>query len=188
MECSVCHKEISAGVSFCPHCGAAAGVAAAGYQPVREFTPAGGAAPPPPGGTGYAAGGYPPPPSGYPPPAGFAAPGLSNTAAAAIAYITIIPAIVFLVLEPYNKVPLVRFHAFQSIGLFVAAVVLHIAVTILQVGLHFVMGTFLLFSLLHTLISLGLFIVWLVAILKASKGEWYKLPVIGDFAEKQARG
>ncbi len=37
------------------------------------------------------------------------------------------------------------------------------------------------------LVSLGMFIVWLMAILKASKGEWYKLPFIGDFAEKQAR-
>jgi uncharacterized membrane protein len=32
-----------------------------------------------------------------------------------------------------------------------------------------------------------MFIVWLIALMKASKGEWYKLPFIGDFAEKQAR-
>ena len=32
-----------------------------------------------------------------------------------------------------------------------------------------------------------MFVLWLVAIMKASKGEWYKIPVIGDFAEKQAR-
>jgi uncharacterized membrane protein len=44
-----------------------------------------------------------------------------------------------------------------------------------------------LFSILHLLLVLVLFIAWLVAILKAGKGEWYKLPVIGDFAEKQAR-
>ena len=29
-------------------------------------------------------------------------------------------------------------------------------------------------------------IVWLLAILKASKGEFYKLPIIGDFSAKQA--
>ena len=48
-------------------------------------------------------------------------------------------------------------------------------------------GIVLLFSLIHLAIGLGLFIVWLFVILKASKGEWYKLPLIGDFAEKQAR-
>jgi len=37
------------------------------------------------------------------------------------------------------------------------------------------------------LFTLGMFIIWLIAIMKASKGEWYKLPFIGDFAEKQAR-
>jgi uncharacterized membrane protein len=52
--------------------------------------------------------------------------------------------------------------------------------------MHFIPGIVLLFSLIHLAIGLGLFIVWLFVIVKASKGEWYKLPVIGDFAEKQA--
>jgi uncharacterized membrane protein len=34
-------------------------------------------------------------------------------------------------------------------------------------------------------VGLGIFVLWLIAIVKASKGEWYKLPVIGDFALKQ---
>jgi uncharacterized membrane protein len=34
----------------------------------------------------------------------------------------------------------------------------------------------------------GRFAAWLIAIIWASKGEWYKLPLIGDFAEKTARG
>ncbi|WP_158943596.1 DUF4870 domain-containing protein [Granulicella sp. S190] len=127
------------------------------------------------------------------PPAYVAAPpavtssGLSETAAAAIAYLTIIPAIIFLVLEPYNKMPLVRFHSWQSIGLCVAAFVLQVIITFAEIFTHFVPGIILLFSLIHLVIGLGLFLVWLFLILKASKGEWYKLPVIGDFAEKQAR-
>jgi uncharacterized membrane protein len=32
-------------------------------------------------------------------------------------------------------------------------------------------------------VTLGIF----TLLIKASQGEWYKLPVIGDFAEKQAR-
>jgi len=91
------------------------------------------------------------------------------------------------VLEPFNKMPLVRFHAWQSIGLSVAAFVLQVIITIAEMTMHFIPGIILLFSLIHLVIGLGLFLIWLFVILKASKGEWYKLPVIGDFAEKQAR-
>ena len=37
--------------------------------------------------------------------------GLSDTAAGALAYVTIIPAIIFLLVEPYNKNSFVRFHS-----------------------------------------------------------------------------
>ena len=50
--------------------------------------------------------------------------GISENAAAAISYITIIPAIIFLVLEPYNRMPLVRFHSIQSIALCVTAIII----------------------------------------------------------------
>ena len=43
--------------------------------------------------------------------------GLTDNAAGAVAYITIVPAIVFLVIPPYNTNPYVRFHAWQSIFL-----------------------------------------------------------------------
>jgi uncharacterized membrane protein len=113
--------------------------------------------------------------------------GLSDNAAGAIAYLTIIPAIIFLVLEPYNRIPFVKFHSWQSIGLCVAAFVIQIGVSIVEMATHFIPGIILLFTLIHLAVGLGLFLVWLFVILKASKGEWYKLPVIGDFAEKQAR-
>jgi len=61
-----------------------------------------------------------------------------------------------------------------------------VIVTVMETMAHFIPGMALLFSLIHLAIGLGLFIVWLFVIVKASKGEWYKLPVIGDFAEKQA--
>jgi len=41
--------------------------------------------------------------------------GLSETAAGVVAYITIVPAIIFLVMEPYNRSSFIRFHAWQSI-------------------------------------------------------------------------
>ena len=180
MQCPVCHQEVGPQSTFCNHCGAplataAAGSAAAGAPQSSGYTdvpPAYASAPP-----AYAAG----------PPVAAAGAGLSENAAAAIAYITIIPAIIFLVIEPYNKIPFVRFHSWQSIGLCVAAFLLQICISIVEIAVHFIPGIILLFSLVHLAVALGLFLVWLFVILKASKGEWYKLPFIGDFAEKQAR-
>jgi uncharacterized membrane protein len=39
---------------------------------------------------------------------------------------------------------------------------------------------------LHMLVALGALIVWIIVLLKANQGQMYKLPVIGDLAEKQA--
>jgi uncharacterized membrane protein len=131
----------------------------------------------------------PPQSPAYVPPAPQASSaGLSDNVAAALAYVTIIPAIIFLVLEPYNKVPLVRFHSFQSIALCVGGIVVQVAVMIMEGFLRFIPLSWVLFGAVNMLIGLALFIAWVVVVLKALKGEWYKLPVIGDFAEKQARG
>jgi uncharacterized membrane protein len=110
--------------------------------------------------------------------------GLSDNAAGAIAYITIIPAIVFLVLPPYNTSSFVRFHAWQSIFLNLASIVLVIALSFFTVfGLMF--GAFF-FLLLTRLIWLAWFVVWVICVVKAVNGQRYKLPLIGDLAEKQA--
>ncbi|HXC95102.1 MAG TPA: DUF4870 domain-containing protein [Edaphobacter sp.] len=168
MQCPVCHNEVAAGNSFCNHCGAP--MTAAGAAPAGAVPPAQGYAVQPVA------------------PVAAAGSGLSDTAAAAISYLTIIPAILFLVMEPYNKKPFIRFHSFQSIGLCVLWIAIWIAVTVLQMVLHFIPMIWFLFSILHLCIALGFFILWLLAILKASKGEWYKIPFIGDFALKQANG
>jgi uncharacterized membrane protein len=143
-----------------------------GFQPVPNYDP-------PPGG------GYPPPP---PPGGAPAGSGLSINSAAALAYLTFIPAVVFLVVEPYNRSPLVRFHAFQCIFLTVVDIVGSIAFMSLALVLGHI---FFLFGMAVHLVSLvfylGVFIYWLIAILKASKGEWYKIPLIGDLALKQAQ-
>lgn len=179
MQCPVCHNEVAPQNAFCNHCGAP--LAAAGS------TAASSTVPPPPDYTNVPPAYSTVPPAYVAAPPVAASPGLSENAAAAIAYLTIIPAIIFLVLEPFNKMPLVRFHSWQSIGLFVGAIVLQVLISFVEILLHFIPGIVLLFTLVHLVIGLGLFLVWLFLILKASKGEWYKLPIIGDFAEKQAR-
>jgi uncharacterized membrane protein len=106
--------------------------------------------------------------------------GLSDNAAAAISYLTFIPAIIFLLIEPYSKKPFVRFHAMQCIGLTLASIVLHFAIGLLAFVLHGL--TF----MLSSLVSLAFFILWLICIVSAAQGKWFKVPVIGDFAQQQA--
>jgi uncharacterized membrane protein len=110
--------------------------------------------------------------------------GLSDNAAGAIAYITLVPAIVFLVMPPYNASSYVRFHAWQSIFLNIAAIIISFALSfVLMFGMVF--GAFF-FLALSRLIWLAWFLIWLLCVLKALNGHRYKLPLIGDLAEKQA--
>lgn len=117
-------------------------------------------------------------------PAPTAAPGagMADNVAGMLAYVTIIPAIIFLVMEPYNRSRFIRFHAFQCLFFAVAWTVLWIALSI------FAHIPFLgwLSILMWPLIGLAGFIIWIVLLLKANQGQMYKLPVIGDMAEKQA--
>jgi uncharacterized membrane protein len=104
-----------------------------------------------------------------------AAGGLTDNLAGALAYVTIIPAILFLVLEPYNKRRFIRFHAFQSIFVFVAWM-------IVGIGLSFI-GFI---PWLWAIVRLAVFVTLLILALKAYQGQMFKLPVIGDIAEQQA--
>ncbi|MGB7266847.1 MAG: DUF4870 domain-containing protein [Terracidiphilus sp.] len=102
--------------------------------------------------------------------------GLSDSAAGAIAYITIIPAIIFLIVEPYNKNSFVRFHSWQSIFLGIAAFAIQIVLSVIPVVGWIIIPFFL----------IGFLVLWIMCLIKASKGERWKLPLIGEFAEKQA--
>ncbi|HAH65386.1 MAG TPA: hypothetical protein DCL72_07910 [Rhizobiales bacterium] len=108
--------------------------------------------------------------------------GLTDNMAGALAYVTIIPAIVFLVLEPYSKKRFIRFHSFQCIFFAVAWTVLWIALRIIVQIPILGWAT----VLLWPLVSLAGLIIWVILVLKAYQGQTFKLPVIGDMAEKQA--
>jgi uncharacterized membrane protein len=111
-----------------------------------------------------------------------AAPGMADNVAGMLAYVTIIPAIVFLLVAPYNRNRFIRFHAWQCIFFAIAWTVLWMALSI------FAHIPFLgwLSVLMWPLIGLAGFILWIVLLLKANQGQMYKLPTIGDLAEKQA--
>ena len=101
--------------------------------------------------------------------------GLSDNAAGGLSYVTIIPAIAFLVIEPYKRSSFVRFHAWQSIFLGIGAFAISVIGVIPILGwIIFAVG------------MLVLFVAWIIAIIKAFGGERFKLPFIGDLAEKQA--
>ena len=106
------------------------------------------------------------------------APGLRENVAAALCYIPFFVApIVFLVLEPYSRNKLIRFHAFQSIFLNAAMVIVW---TVLRMVLPLVMWR------LFGLLDLAFAILWICMLLMTYQGKKIALPVIGDLAAKQA--
>ena len=85
-----------------------------------------------------------------------------------------ITGILFLILEKQNK--FVRFHAAQSLATFLPLfVILAVVGTIPLIG-----------WLLAGPISILTLILWLLLMFKALKGERYRLPIVGNFAEEVA--
>jgi uncharacterized membrane protein len=111
--------------------------------------------------------------------------GLSDNAAGALAYFTFIPAIVFLVVAPYNRSSSIRFHAWQSIFLTVAAIVIDIVLGIV-LGMTLFLFPFFLQALLWRGIELIWLVIWLFCVVNAFNGKLFKLPVIGALAAKQS--
>lgn len=112
---------------------------------------------------------------------------LPQALAGALAYFSIIPAIIFLLVEPYSKNHFVRFHSLQCIGLWLAALVTGTVLKLAGFVLFFVplMGP-LLVVLFSIVIGLGFFVIWLVLVIKALQGERFKLPLVGKFADQLA--
>ncbi len=118
--------------------------------------------------------------------------GLDENVAALLSYIFgWLSGLIFLLLEKESR--LVRFHAMQSILLNVLSVVIGIVlwiVTFIFVLIASQLAGFLgtIVGLLATLIwiafCVGLLIAWVMCLIKAYQGLFFKLPVIGDFAEK----
>jgi uncharacterized membrane protein len=109
--------------------------------------------------------------------------GLSDNAVGGIAYITLIPAIVFLIIDPFKRSSYVRFHAWQSIFFFVAWAVIDILIGVVQ---NLVPSTVFLTLTVLQLVGLAIFVVWIFVFVSAFGGKRIKLPIIGALAEKQA--
>jgi uncharacterized membrane protein len=109
--------------------------------------------------------------------------GITDNVAAGIAYLTIIPAVILLIVGPFRRNPYVRFHAWQSIFFF-------IFVTVIYIGLGALLGAVPITAIplitVWRLLDLAFFVVWLVAFIGAFNGKRIKLTVIGALAETQA--
>lgn len=149
--CANCGTQATG--SFCPNCG----------------TSLGGGGRAPGGGAG----------AEYVPPA--TASGLTPNLAALICYLLgILGGIIFLLIEPYNRDPFVRFHAFQSIFFTLAYIASFIVLGILGAFTHGVL------FLLSPLVGLLFFAAWIYMMVTAYQGKKVILPVIGEIALKQA--
>src|SRR5208283_2042248 len=148
--CSACGTQMADNTAFCPKGGKAAGETASPPQPASYGTTAAPATP------------------------------MAENIAGMLAYFTIIPAIIFLLVEPYNRNRFVRFHAFQCLFTAAALIVLHIVLSIFGYIVPVLMFG------LWGLVGLAELALWILLIVKAYQHEMFKLPIVGDLAEKQA--
>jgi uncharacterized membrane protein len=150
-------------MAFCPNCGSEVG---GQFCPkcgtsVSGAAPAGGASP---------AGSSP----------------MATNLASALCYL-LLPAIIFLLVEPYNRNREVRFHAWQSIGLAVALTVFNIALAIVfSIFIAATSGLGIVIAPLLMLVHFGEILLFIFVAFKAYQNQRIVIPVIGPFAEKQA--
>jgi uncharacterized membrane protein len=156
--CVQCGTAVGATDQFCGKCGK------------RQTGPAGTSSGPGPGSR----------------PAGDFMVGVSNRNASLLCYIPMvgwIAAIVVLASERYRREMQVRFNAFQGLYLFVAWL-------IVDWGIRPVLdfsdydGGFRLHNLVTHSLQLLIFAAWVIMIIKVSHDENYKLPIVGELAER----
>jgi len=82
---------------------------------------------------------------------------------------------VFFLLEKENK--FVRFHAMQSIIVFGGLTIISLIISVIP----------LLGWLISTLLSLLALVLWILLMVKAYQNVWFKLPLVGDLAEKYSK-
>jgi uncharacterized membrane protein len=118
--------------------------------------------------------------------------GLDENIASLLSYImTWVSGLVFFLIEKDSR--LVRFHAMQAILLGGVVTVVGIGLWVISLILVIIIGQ--ISGILSTLVSLvtgllalvffvAVVIAWIMCLIKAYQGQYYKLPLIGAYAEK----
>ena len=110
---------------------------------------------------------------------------VSNRNASLLCYIPWfgwIAAIVVLASERFRRDSKVRFHAFQGLYIFVAWLTVEWVVSpALSIG--FIMGSHF-HRLAADMLQLAVLAAWVIMLIKVSQDDTYKLPILGDLAER----
>ena len=130
--------------------------------------------------------------SSQPPAVAKSSTGLEENVAALLSYVFgWISGLIFFLMEKDSR--LVRFHAMQSILLNATFIVVLIALYIAWAVVVIVLGMIsdvlapiggLLFGLLILVFFIAIVIAWVMCLIKAYGQQYFKLPVLGNFAEK----
>jgi len=106
----------------------------------------------------------------------------------ALAYLTFMPAVLFLVIPAFKNKLFVRLHAWQSLLFAGVTLVLGMAMRFIFAILSFVPFIGFLFAWLSVgLVFLAVVVLWAVLVVKAGQGQAYELPWLGQFAARLAQ-
>ena len=157
MFCSKCGAENPEGAKFCSKCGAELGAPVGGTE-----TPA-----TPPAETST---------------------GLQPNIAGLLCYVALwVTGIIFLVIE--KKSTFVKFHAWQSIMTFGILTAVQIIVSPVFAGIAvatFSPGLLVASGVLSTIVWILTFVLWIILLIQAGSGKMWKVPLVGDWAERQS--
>lgn len=173
-----------------PYAGQQYGGQQSGYgqqPPYGQQQPPYGQQQPPYGQQQYGQPGYQQPYGGAPGggPSGPSTMNMPQNQAAGLSYLAFwITGLIFFLMEKQNR--FVRFHAMQSILFFGGLSVLSLLFTFARAFAVNIDVIYLVLGCFQSLIGLAIFVGWIVLMVNAFQGKYFKLPIVGDYAEKYA--
>jgi len=117
----------------------------------------------------------------------FPAKDLNDRLLAAIAYVALVPAVVFLLVPAIRIRSFVRFHAWQAVLFVVAGSLFALALRLLFLIFSVVLGGYLIAWLLLGVGAIAITILWVALVVKAALGDRHELPWIGLWAARLAQ-
>jgi uncharacterized membrane protein len=132
---------------------------------------------------GYQQGPYGAPPSGTQSPLGPTTMGMEPNVEAGLSYVlTWVTGLIFFLMEKQNR--FVRFHAMQSILFFGGLTIINIILTV--IGSFGVPGVGILTFFAGWAVGIVGLVGYIVLLINGFQGKYFKLPIVGDYAEKYA--
>jgi uncharacterized membrane protein len=89
-------------------------------------------------------------------------------------------------MAPYNQNRNIKFHAWQSILFSAVVIAIGIVFSMFVWTISYGFGLWTMVTMVYLVFRLAMFVLWLFVMFKAYNGQRFMLPIIGQFAEKQA--